>query len=172
MIQVVLVDGQDHISGIKEKVEAHLGEGALHRAFTILVFNEKGETLVARRSSDKMLWPLFWDNACASHPSPGEDYVAAGERRLLEELGFTCKLKVIDRFQYQIKFQDIGSENELCTTLVGEYSGQVNPVKTEVSEYKWMKLDDLKIDMADNPDVYTEWFKIALSRFIEKDRIK
>ena len=171
MSEVVLVDGQDKEIGVKDKLEAHLGDGYLHRAFTVLVFNNRGETLIAKRSAEKMLWPLFWDNTCASHPKINESYEIAGERRLTEELGFTCKLKVVDRFQYSEKYQDIGSENEVCTTMIGEYDGEVHPVLTEVAEYKWISINDLRADMIKNPDIYTIWFKIALDRLIEQGKL-
>lgn len=172
MVDVVLVDEMDNEIGLKDKIEAHLGEGDLHRAFTTLVFNNKGETLVAKRSAEKMLWPLFWDNACASHPLENEGYEAAGERRLSEELGFTCKLEIVDRFNYKEKYMDIGSENEVCTILIGEYDGDIHPIPAEVAEVKWMTIKDLIKDMADNPDIYTVWFKIVLNRLIDQGRIK
>lgn len=171
MAEVVLVDENDKQVGIMEKMAAHLSEGSLHRAFASFVFNSKGELLVTRRSSEKMLWPLFLDNTCSSHPLQHESYEAAGERRLNEELGFTCYLEIADRFQYSDKFDNIGSENELCTTLIGEYNGEVHPVSREVTDYRWMNVGDIKTDMKHNPDKYTKWFKIALERLIEKGRI-
>jgi isopentenyl-diphosphate delta-isomerase len=172
MINVVLVDENDNQIGVKEKVAAHLGDGDLHRAFSILVFNEKGETLVTQRSAGKMLWPLVWDSACASHPFENESQEAAGERRLTEELGFTCKLENADTFQYHEKYKDIGAENEICAILVGDYNGEVHPVAEEVADYKWMSIRDVLDDMAKNADKYTIWFKIELDRLIEKGRIK
>ncbi len=172
MIKVVLVDSQDNEIGFKDKVEAHLGEGDLHRAFTVLVFNKNGETLIAQRSAEKMLWPLYWDNTCASHPLPNEGYAESGERRLSEELGFTCPLEIADRFQYKEEYGDVGSENELCTTLIGKYDGEVYPVTSEVADYKWISVKDLKFDMSENPDKYTIWFKIAIDRLIEQGRVK
>ena len=172
MINVVLVDENDNKVGIKEKVAAHLGDGDLHRAFSILVFNDKGETLVTQRSSETMLWPLFWDSACASHPTENEGQEDAGERRLQEELGFSCKLEIADSFQYHEKYQDIGSENEICAILVGEYNGEVHPVAEEVADYKWMSVKEVKDDMVKNPDIYTIWFKIELDRLIANGRIK
>ena len=172
MIDVVLVDDQDNEVGLKEKFAAHMGDGDYHRAITVIVFNSNGETLIAQRSAEKMLWPLVWDNTCASHPLPGEGYEASGERRLAEELGFTCKLRVVDRFSYKEPYQDVGTEHELCTTLLGNYDGPVNPVTEEVADYKWISIVDLKTDMANNPDKYTIWFKIALDRLIEKGEIK
>jgi len=172
MIDLVLVDENDNQIGTKEKVAAHLGDGDLHRAFSILVFNGRGETLVTRRAHEKMLWPLYWDSACASHPFENESQEAAGERRLSEELGFTCKLENVDTFRYQEKYKDIGSENEICAILIGNYDGEVKPVAEEVADYKWMKIRDVLEDMDDNPDKYTVWFKIELDRLIEKGRIK
>jgi len=171
MTEVVLVDNQDNEIGFKDKIAAHLGDGYLHRAYTILVFNDNSETLIAKRSAEKMLWPLFWDNTCASHPKKDESYEESGERRLTEELGFTCKLNVVDRFQYSEKYQDIGSENEVCTTLIGKYNGEVYPVPNEVAEYKWISIKDLKADMIINPSIYTIWFKIALDRLIKQGKI-
>ncbi len=172
MVNVVLVDGSDNEIGQMEKVAAHMNEGTMHRAFTAIVFNSRGETLIAQRSADKMLWPLVWDNTCASHPLPDEDYVIAGERRLSEELGFTCKLILADIFAYSAKYKDIGSENELCATLIGEYNGEINPVADEVADYKWINIPDLKADMAEYPDKYTIWFKIAIDRLADQGKIK
>ncbi len=172
MTDVILVDKDDNQIGMMEKVAAHSGDGSLHRAFTIFVFNDTGQTLVVKRSADKMLWPLFWDSACASHPLLGETFVKAGERRLVEELGFTCPLTEVDRFQYYEKFQDLGAESEVCTTLIGDYNGEVNLIPDEAADYKWMTISDLKADMVANPDIYTIWFKIALDRLIEQGKIK
>lgn len=172
MINVVLVDENDNLIGVKEKIAAHMGDGDLHRAFSILVFNDKGETLVTRRSAEKMLWPLTWDSACASHPFENESQEAGGERRLQEELGFSCKLENVDTFQYHEKYLDIGAENEICAILVGEYNGEVHPIPAEVADYKWMSVKDVLDDMANNSDKYTIWFKIELDRLIAKGRIK
>jgi isopentenyl-diphosphate delta-isomerase len=56
--------------------------------------------------------------------------------------------------------------------LVGKYDGKVHPVVTEVADYKWMGVKDVKNDMANNPDKYTIWFKIELDRLIANGRIK
>lgn len=171
MVDVVLVDDNDNEIGLLEKVAAHSGNGSLHRAFTVLVFNIHGETLITQRSATKMLWPLVWDNTCASHPLPGEGFVEAGERRLTEELGFSCQLEVVDRFLYREKYQDIGAENEVCTTLIGQYNGDIQPIPDEVADFKWISIDDLTNDIVQHPDDYTIWFKIALDRLIAQNKI-
>lgn len=166
MEQVVLVDERDLPLGLHEKVEAHIGEGLLHRAFVALVFNSHGQLLIAQRAAGKMLWSLWWDNTCASHPRDGEAYEAAGERRLTEELGFSCPLRLADKFNYHAPFQDVGSEREVCATLVGSYDGKVVPNTDEVADWKWIDLPALLKDFEAQPGVYTPWFVLALQRLI------
>jgi isopentenyl-diphosphate delta-isomerase len=172
MTEVVLVDESDKQLGTMGELEAHLGKGHLHRAFTVFVFNTKDETLLAQRSSTKMLWPLIWDSACASHPQENEDYKMSGERRLNEELGFSCPLVVADRFQYQAKFGNVGSEKEICMTLIGKYDGEVHPNPDEVAEYKWSSVADLKDNIDKKTDKYTIWLKIALDRLVSQGKIR
>lgn len=167
MEKVVLVDENDNQIGLEEKVKAHLGQGILHRAFSIFVFNSKKELLLQQRASEKMLWPLYWTNTCCSHPREDENYQEAGQRRLNEELGFTCPLEYIGKFQYQANYRDIGAENELCSVLIGDYDGQVNVNEKEINDYKWVNFEELKQDILENPDTYTPWFKIELDKFFK-----
>lgn len=167
MENVILVDENDNQIGLEEKMKAHLGNGTLHRAFSIFVFNNKKEILLQQRAKEKMLWPMYWTNTCCSHPRESEEYQEAGQRRLKEELGFTCNLEYIGKFQYQANYKDIGSENELCSVLVGEYDGEVNIDPKEVNDFRWVDFKELKKDVLENPDNYTPWFKIELDKFFK-----
>lgn len=167
MSYVILVDKNDKEIGKEEKVKAHLGEGKLHRAFSVFVFNNKGDLLIQKRSQEKMLWGGCWSNSCCSHPSPGEVILEAGMRRLNEELGFSCDLEHIGSFIYNEKFENIGSENELCHVLKGEYSDEVYPKKEEVDEIKWMSLEDVIKEVKKEPTKFTPWFKMELERFFK-----
>lgn len=168
MEKVILVDKNDNQIGLEDKLKAHLGQGILHRAFSVFVFNSKGELLLQQRASEKMLWPLFWTNTCCSHPREGEGYEEGGQRRLKEELGFTCPLEYKGKIRYQASYEDIGSENELCPVLVGEYNGEVLPNKEEVNNFKWVNFDELKKDVSENPDKYTPWLKMELEQIFNK----
>ena len=86
--------------GVAEKMEAHR-KGLLHRAFSIFLFNEKGEMLLQRRAKDKYHFAGLWSNACCSHPRPGEKTSLAADRRLKEELGIECLLKKEGQFTYK-----------------------------------------------------------------------
>lgn len=164
MDYVVLVDTDDRSIGLRPRAEAHLGEGQLHRAFIALVFNPAGEILVARRSRHKMLWPLVWDGSCASHVRDGERYSVAGERRLHEELGFTCSLHEWDKFTYRACYKDVGVEREVCATLVGRYAGDVRPNPDEVAEWAWVGVGELVQKFRATPESYAPWFMHALGR--------
>jgi len=156
MSKVITVNRQDKILTKKEKLQAHQVDGILHRGFIVLVKNKKGEILLVQRSKKKLLWPLYWDGCC-SHPKPGETYLQAGERRLKEELGFTCPLKYLGKFYYRAVYQDVGSEEEICAVLTGCYNGQIKPNPEEIAAYRWLKIKDLKKEIQEKPKIFVPW---------------
>src|SRR3989338_4905829 len=116
--QILVVNENDEVIGLNTKENCHAGQGILHRAITIFVFNDKNEILLTKRSALKKLWPNFWDTSCSTHLRPGETNEQAGEKRLNEEIGFSFPLKPLLKFQYRINFKNIGSEYELCHLLI------------------------------------------------------
>jgi geranylgeranyl diphosphate synthase type I len=167
MTKLVLVDKKDRVVGYASKEKCHQGKGLLHRAFSVYIFNRQGELLIQQRSRLKPLWPLYWANSCCSHPRRGEGYKEAGERRLEEELGFTCSLKLVDKFQYQALYKNKGSENEVCAILSGKYDGKVRPNRREAAGWKWVDAEKIKNDFKRHRDKYTPWFKIGLERCLK-----
>ena len=154
---VVLVDENDKEVGTMEKMEAHLN-GVLHRAFSVIIFNDKGEMLLQQRALDKYHSGGLWTNACCSHPYPGEDIKTAGERRLNEEMGIKTKLDSVGSFTYHCKFSNGLTEHEFDHVLKGIYNDDpiINP--EEVETFKWMSIDLLKSNIILNPEQYTFWF--------------
>lgn len=165
MTKVIAVDKKDKFLGLVDKDKAHQAKGILHRAFSILVFNKKGEILLQKRSKYKKLWPLYWSNTCCSHPrseirNQKLEIRRQGEKRLKEEMGFTCKLKPLFKFHYQAVYKNKGSENEMCTVLLGKYNNQkISPNKGEVADYRWISLSQLKKEIKEHPEIFTPWFK-------------
>jgi len=161
---VILVDKNDNPIGKEEKVKCHLPNGKLHRAFTVLLFNEEGKLLLTKRSQSKMLWPNDWDGTVASHPRESETYVSSAERRLPEEIGVICNLNYLFKFEYHVPYKDIGSENEICGTLIGilRDSSTINLVKDEIVETKWVTVDELISDLQEKPRIFCPWMLIAL----------
>ena len=161
---VILVDGDDNPIGKEEKVKCHLPNGRLHRAFTALIFNKEGKLLLTRRSDSKMLWPGEWDGTVASHPREGETYVSSAERRMPEEIGITCQMNYVNKFEYHVPYKEIGSENEVCGTLLGiaDDFEESSLIKDEISAIKWITPDELKVELENNRDIYCPWMVIAL----------
>lgn len=164
MDEVVLVNDQDEIIGTMEKMEAHQ-LGLLHRAFSILIFNARGEMLIQKRAASKYHSAGLWTNACCSHPKPGETMELAVNRRLLEELGIHCKLDFVYKFSYRAEFASGLIENEIDYVYLGIFDGNpvLNPL--EVEDFQFMALPDLKNDIQSHPDQYTEWFKLIINHY-------
>lgn len=161
--EVVLVDKKGRFKGLKEKQKAHNLPTSLHKAISVLVFN-KDKVLIQKRAKVKKTWPMYWANTCCSHPRKGESFQKAAERRLFEEMGIKTSLKRVFHIIYESKFDKKWGENEYDWVFVGEYNGEVSPDPKEISEYKWIKLDELKKDININPQIYTPWFKMILER--------
>lgn len=162
MENLVVVNEDDEETDVVDKLECHKGEGILHRAFTVFIFNHQNQLLTQERSEYKLLWPLTWESSCSSHPLPKEEYIAAGRERLGYELGFSCALEIVGKFQYKASYKDIGSENEVCALLIGKYDGDIRPNNREVKTFKWIDLETLEGKLSINPSKYAPWLKSAL----------
>lgn len=164
--QVVLVNPSDEVIGLMEKQQAHIC-GLLHRAFSVFIFNNKGEMLLQKRADEKYHSPKQWTNAVCSHPRINETYLEAANRRLHEELGISTPLT--ERFHFLYK-ADVGGnlwEHELDYVFTGTYEGEFHLNSAEVSEVRYIALEDLKEELAKHPEHFTEWFKIILKEYLD-----
>lgn len=157
---VILVDNNDHQIGLMEKQAAHIGPH-LHRAFSIFIFNSQGELLMQQRALSKYHSPGLWTNTCCSHPRDGETLTEATSRRLMEEMGMTCEMHEVYTFIYKAPVGQGLTEHEFDHVWIGrsDETPQIN--REEVESWKYMSLDDLKVDIQLHPELYTEWFKIT-----------
>ncbi len=163
---VILVNEEDREIGQLEKLEAHR-LGLLHRAFSILLFNEKGELLIQQRAAHKYHSPLLWANTCCSHPRPEEPLLEAATRRLYEEMGMTAKMQTGFHFIYRARLDQGLIEHELDHVIFA-YSNQEPKINTnEVESYKWISLPDLLKDIEDYPHAHSAWFKIIMHDYLE-----
>ena len=164
---VILVDEQDNQLGLMPKMEAH-EKAVLHRAFSVFIFNSKGELMLQQRAAHKYHSPLLWTNTCCSHQRDGETNIEAGERRLVEEMGFKTNLKEIFSFVYKAPFDNGLTEHELDHVMVGYFDGlpEINP--EEVASFKWMSLEEVNADIKLHPNLYTAWFKIIFKESYSK----
>jgi isopentenyl-diphosphate delta-isomerase len=162
--QVVLVNEQDEVLGLMEKMQAH-ENGILHRAFSVFLFNGKGEMLLQKRAAGKYHSPNQWTNAVCSHPRIDETYLEGAKRRLKEELGIEAELSEKFNFVYKA---DVGQnlwEHELDHVFTGNFEGEVHLNADEVSEIRYISMEDLNREMTASPQNFTEWFKIILAEY-------
>ena len=167
--QVVLISENDEVLGLMDKMQAH-ENGLLHRAFSVFLFNEKGEVLLQKRAAEKYHSPNQWTNAVCSHPRDGETYLEGAQRRLKEELGIEA-MELTPKFHFIYK-ADVGGnlwEHELDHVFTGNYNGNFSLNEEEVSEIRYITMEALDAEMESNPENFTEWFKIILGEY--KDRL-
>ena len=162
---LILVDQEDREIGSLDKAACHDGEGVLHRAFSLFVFNAEGETLLQRRHAGKRLWPGYWSNGCCSHPRPGEATPDAVRRRAQEELGLAVAPRFVFKFQYRAAFGGAGSEFELCSVFVCNSGAETPCVNaTEVSEWRWVSPVELDRELENSPGAFTPWLRLEWHR--------
>lgn len=162
---LILVDEADREVGHLSKAKCHDGQGVLHRAFSLLIFNGAGELLLQQRAASKRLWPLYWSNSCCSHPRRAESMETAIHRRLYEELGLRCPLQFLFKFQYQAQFESAGSEQELCSVFIGRSGEPVRADGNEIKAWRWIDPEALQAEMAGSEaDTFTPWFKLEWAR--------
>ncbi|MFT3978933.1 MAG: isopentenyl-diphosphate Delta-isomerase [Ferruginibacter sp.] len=163
MSKVILVNEQDEAIGTMEKMQAHQ-TASLHRAFSVFIFNSKGEMLLQKRALQKYHSGGLWTNACCSHPLPGEETSTAALRRLKEEMGFETALQHAFTFTYKTEFDNGLTEHEVDHVFTGIYDGIVAPDEQEVSACRYTSMREIKHSLAQEPQAYTSWFGIAFPK--------
>jgi isopentenyl-diphosphate delta-isomerase len=158
MTDVILVNEDDEQIGVAPKILAHKLPGSLHRAFSVHVIDAAGRYLIQRRATNKLLWPLFWSNACCSHPWPGEEVISAAERRLTEELGLSTNCKFVFKFEYRAEYKTTGVEHELCHVLIASFTGKLSINPDEVDAIAFLSTDEIDARVASQPNIFTPWF--------------
>ena len=164
--KVILVDEQDRPTGEAEKMHAHR-EGMLHRAFSVFIFNKRGDMLLQQRAAHKYHSGGLWTNACCSHPMPGEETTAAALRRLQEEMGFVTPVEKCFDFVYKASFGNGLTEYEFDHVYTGTYEGPIAPDKDEVADYCYKSMDDIATSLKEHPEKYTAWFHLAFPRIYQ-----
>lgn len=164
---VILVDATNRLIGSQEKLAAHVIPQR-HRAFSVLIFNEKGETLIQRRALGKYHSPGLWANSCCGHPRPEEKVEEAAKRRLGEELGFSCDLTPLTEVCYTLKLEKDLWELEYTHVFKGTYEGKILPNPEEVCEIKWIDPLPLREDVLCHSQKYARWFRLYVLKYFEQ----
>ena len=167
--KVILVNESDCVIGSADKIKAH-EDGMLHRAFSAFIINNKDELLLQKRAGSKYHSPGLWTNTCCSHPAPGEDLQQSAEKRLFEEMGISCTLIWMFKFMYKTTFENKLTEYEIDHVFLGRSNANPTPNPDEVEDWRWVNIDALKVDLKNNPQLYTFWFCHVFDRFYDSYR--
>lgn len=160
---VVLVDQRDNEIGLHEKLDAHI-QGVLHRAFSVLIYNNRGEMLLQQRALTKYHSGGRWTNACCGHPMKDEPTDDAPHRRLQEEMGFNCDLVKQTTFIYNVPVPPNLIEHEFLHVYSGIYNSAIIPNPEEAMDYRWISQEDLGQEVKNNPETFTPWFLLLLQK--------
>jgi len=162
---VILVDESDRPTGSAPKLDAHLNGGALHRAFSIFIFNSGGRMLLQRRARGKYHFGGLWTNACCSHPRLGQTLADSAHARLRHEFGFDAPLEELFSFIYRAEDPVSGlTEHEFDHVFVGRFDGRPAPNPEEIEQWEWVDRSRLLDDISTHPERFTPWFRIVLER--------
>ena len=170
--ELILVDEDDNEVGHSSKAYCHDGDGVLHRAFSLFIFNGAGQLLLQKRSHKKRLWPLYWSNSCCSHPRAGETMSDAVHRRLFQELGMRSELKYLYKFRYHAKYGQSGSERELCWVYIGKSEDNVSVNGNEIAEWRFIDPAELESEMSREPEGFTPWFIMEWERIAKEYKLE
>lgn len=165
---LILVDQDGRSIGEASKQQCHEGRGLLHRAFSLLIFDQKGRLLLQQRAAGKLLWPGYWSNSCCSHPRTGEGLAAAARRRSREELGLSVDPELLFTFQYSATYRNIGSENEVCAVFAARTDHAPTPHPHEVADWRFVAAEELNEAVERDPDRFTPWFRLEWRRILEE----
>ncbi|MEE9253833.1 MAG: isopentenyl-diphosphate Delta-isomerase [Pseudomonadales bacterium] len=166
--ELILVNENDEEVGHLDKSSCHDGDGVLHRAFSLFIFNARGELLLQQRSGEKRLWPRYWSNSCCSHPRRGESMEQAIHRRLHQELGVDAELEHLFKFQYTAQYEDAGSERELCWVYAGRTDAQPEVNRAEIEAWRFVSAKTLEAELDASPGRFTPWFKMEWQRITKE----
>ena len=158
--ELILVDEEDRETGYLSKADAHDGEGRLHRAFSVFLFDGAGELLLQQRASGKRLGPGYWSNTCCSQRRRGESIELAGERRIADELNISAELEFVYKFIYRASFGEAGSEYEFCHVFLGRVDGETRPNVSEIAATRYLSPTALDDELENQPAQFTPWFKL------------
>lgn len=157
----MLVNDHDEETGVMEKMEAHR-TGSLHRAFSVLLFNSRGEMLLQKRAQTKYHSSGLWTNTCCSHPRPGESLEEATRRKLRQEMGIEANPRFAFKFQYKAPLDNQLIEYEIDHVFIGQFDGEPVLNEHEAEDWRFVDLHSLKQQIHTDPQQFTPWFRLIL----------
>jgi len=181
----ILVDSKDKPIKAETKENCHLmkniNQGMLHRAFSVFLFNTKGELLLQQRSDAKITFPGYFTNTCCSHPLYTKEELEesnalgikrAAQRRLFQELGIRKDeipledFHFLTRIHYMAPYDDKWGEHEIDYVLFIQKDVKLNPNDNEVKTCIYVNKKKMREYLAALDVPLTPWFQLILDKFL------
>ena len=175
----ILVDENDKIIGKDSKVNCHIGNGKLHRAFSVLLFNNSNELLIQKRAREKITFPSIWANSCCSHPLHIDSEIkgiegakTAAKRKMEQELGINPEeinrehLQYITKMRYKARADKKWIEYEIDYIFVIKCDVKINPNKIEIEDTKYVNPEELEELFLDKNAKIGPWFRLIKENFL------
>jgi isopentenyl-diphosphate delta-isomerase type 1 len=135
----IVVDENDNILEYRTRYDCHHDNSLIHRAIAIVIYNDKGEIALQKRSVNKDLNPGMYTNAVGGHVEKGQTYEEAAQREMKEELGIDVPIKFVKKF---ISRND--QETHMVSLFEATYNGPFHLAKDEVDMIEFVKPEDIK----------------------------
>ena len=180
----IIVDENDRIFGQDSKINCHIGEGRLHRAFSVLLFDLDNRLLIQQRADEKITFPSIWANSCCSHPlyQNGEEEGIEGAkkaavRKMTQELGIqdgliqSNDLNFITKMHYKARADKKWIEHEVDYIFAIKVDVDINPNTNEIQKTRYVNQKELNnlFDKANSDDVRIgPWFRLIKDNFLNK----
>lgn len=146
----VVVDTSDTILGYKTRFECHHDKTLIHRTVGALIYNNKGDILLQKRSLTKDLEAGKWGISCGGHVTKGQTYEEAVARELKEELGISVSLEVIKKHIIETPI-----ETEMAMLYKGTSDGPFITSSEEVDHVAFFSPREISLKVASKEIILT-----------------
>lgn len=162
-----LVDDEDRVIGQAFRRDCHGNPELIHRAVHVLLFNDRQQLLLQKRSVKKDIQPGKWDTSVGGHLDLGENYRAAAMREMGEELG-VFDIPLTELYRSKIRNQ---VESENIQTYLTIYNGPVRFSEEEIDEVRFWSRQEIEEALGSGcftPNFEEEWqlFNLWLRRYL------
>lgn len=150
------VDENDNVLGQVWRSEID-DKGLLGRIVGVIVFNSKGEVLICKEAAHKPSGGM-WKFSAAGHVSAGETPEEAAVKEAKEEAGIDIK---VDDLEKLVSFKHVrkdGAAGRIIHIFKVIYDGDITLDKSEFSEFRFVKPDEIDAEMSTNPETFGESF--------------
>lgn len=159
----IIVDDNDSI--IDHKAFGDIKTEDIYRVAGLCITNKNGEILLAKRSMTKKNSPGRWGPAVSGTVEEGESYEENIIKETEEELGLEG-IRPVKGLKMRVR----GEHNYFGQWFMLELDkpvGDFRLQKEEVDEVRWIPEENLKKEIAENPNAFTNGLRNFVEKFVK-----